>query len=194
MESPCLDLLNSDWHDHRGTGRTEDRLRHPAWVRDFVARWGFADAGRPGPDDVEALAALRSLVRRMVDRLQAGRDPSDRDLAALDRVLARAPEVIHLARTTDGYRLEPAPLRRDWDWVLARIARSFADLLAGGDPGRIKVCENPDCGWVFYDESKNRTRRWCEDVCGNLMKVRRFRERQKAAAGHRSVDGHEEHG
>jgi len=36
--------------------------------------------------------------------------------------------------------------------------------------------------WAFYDESKNRSRRWCSAAeCGNLIKVRRFRERQRAA-------------
>ncbi len=36
------------------------------------------------------------------------------------------------------------------------------------------------CGWVFYDRSKNRSRKWCEQAtCANLMKVRRFRQRHR---------------
>ncbi|MHB8945975.1 MAG: CGNR zinc finger domain-containing protein, partial [Bacillota bacterium] len=189
-----LDLLSSEWHDYRGSGRSEDRLRQPAWLKDFVGRWGFSPAGRPGPDDIEALANLRALIKRMVDRLGEGRAPADRDLAALDRVLARGPEVIRLTRDADGYHQGSVPLRQDWDWVLARIAASFADLLTHGEPERVKVCENPDCGWVFYDESKNRTRRWCEDACGNLMKVRRFRERRKAAPSPRPATAPAEDG
>ena len=64
--------------------------------------------------------------------------------------------------------------------ALGEVAASFAELLATGDPTRIKVCANRDCGWVMYDESRNRTRRWCESTgCGNLIKVRRYRERHR---------------
>jgi predicted RNA-binding Zn ribbon-like protein len=38
----------------------------------------------------------------------------------------------------------------------------------------------PGCGWVFYDRSKNRSRRWCEQAtCANLMKVRRFHQKHR---------------
>ncbi|WP_141639042.1 CGNR zinc finger domain-containing protein, partial [Paenibacillus riograndensis] len=40
---------------------------------------------------------------------------------------------------------------------------------------------NPDCLWVYYDDTRNRSKRYCDDkMCGNLMKVRRFRARKKA--------------
>jgi predicted RNA-binding Zn ribbon-like protein len=44
--------------------------------------------------------------------------------------------------------------------------------------------ENADCLWVYYDDTRNRSKRYCDDkACGNLMKVRRFRARKKAEAG-----------
>jgi predicted RNA-binding Zn ribbon-like protein len=53
--------------------------------------------------------------------------------------------------------------------------------LETGEPGRLKACENVDCFWVFYDNSRNRTRRWCDSRgCGNLIKVRRFRAKRRA--------------
>ncbi|MEW6242773.1 MAG: CGNR zinc finger domain-containing protein [Bacillota bacterium] len=80
------------------------------------------------------------------------------------------------------YQLEMLPAYRNWGWVMAEIALSFARLLLN-DYTRVKMCANPACRWVFYDESGNRTRRWCEErYCGNLMKVRRFRARQKAGS------------
>ena len=63
--------------------------------------------------------------------------------------------------------------------VLFEIASSFAAFLVEGDPDRLKLCDNPDCQWVFYDTTRRRTRRWCEDACGNLMKVRRFRAKKR---------------
>ncbi len=63
---------------------------------------------------------------------------------------------------------------------MAAIAASFASVLVRGDRARVKICANPDCGWVLYDESRNRTRRWCDvKECGNLIKVRLFRARRR---------------
>jgi predicted RNA-binding Zn ribbon-like protein len=54
--------------------------------------------------------------------------------------------------------------------------------MSTGDPTRIKICANSDCGWVIYDQSRNRTRRWCDKTeCGNVIKVRRHRQRKRAA-------------
>jgi predicted RNA-binding Zn ribbon-like protein len=42
----------------------------------------------------------------------------------------------------------------------------------------MRVCPNPDCRWMFYDHSKNRSGRWCQMAeCGNRAKVRAYRER-----------------
>lgn len=89
-----------------------------------------------------------------------------------------------MAVTLRDYRLRLGPARTGLEAVLSDIAASFAEVLVEGDPSRIKICEDPDCKWVFYDHSRNRTRRWCEgaSACGNLLKVRRFRERKKKAA------------
>lgn len=73
------------------------------------------------------------------------------------------------------------PARRDWDWVLSEIAADFGDLLAFGERSRMKLCANPECRWVFYDETRNRSRRWCISAeCGNVSKVRAFRARKRA--------------
>jgi predicted RNA-binding Zn ribbon-like protein len=58
------------------------------------------------------------------------------------------------------------------------VARSIADLLTGESAERIRLCASHDCGWLFLDESRNRTRRWCSmKGCGNVEKARRFRSR-----------------
>jgi predicted RNA-binding Zn ribbon-like protein len=44
----------------------------------------------------------------------------------------------------------------------------------------VRQCGGESCGWLFLDTSRNRSRQWCDmRDCGNLAKVRRFRERQK---------------
>jgi len=58
------------------------------------------------------------------------------------------------------------------------ILRSAADLLTSEALSRVRECGGETCSWLFLDETKNHSRRWCEMAsCGNLAKVRRHRER-----------------
>ena len=50
----------------------------------------------------------------------------------------------------------------------------------GGSWTRLRACANPDCGWVFYDRSRNQQGSWCAmAVCGNRLKNRRLRARRR---------------
>lgn len=51
---------------------------------------------------------------------------------------------------------------------------------------RLKLCPGEDCGWVFYDSSRNLSGRWCSmSVCGGREKSRAYRRRSGGAArGH----------
>src|SRR5262249_45819397 len=72
----------------------------------------------------------------------------------------------------------PESKEQSWDWILAQVALSFAELAASTNSERIKICRNNDCRWAFYDGSKAKSRRWCSDkVCGNRERVRRARAR-----------------
>ena len=49
-----------------------------------------------------------------------------------------------------------------------------------GSWSRLKACANADCGWVFFDRSRNRQGSWCDmAVCGNRLKNREFRVRRR---------------
>ena len=65
------------------------------------------------------------------------------------------------------------------------IAISAASVLA--DPretARVKRCPAEDCGWLFFDETKNARRKWCSmETCGNRAKARRNYERSKLESG-----------
>ena len=68
-----------------------------------------------------------------------------------------------------------------------RLADGLFDLLlivrAAQEDGtwtRLKACSNAECGWVFYDRSRNRQGSWCDmAVCGNRLKNRRLRARHR---------------
>jgi predicted RNA-binding Zn ribbon-like protein len=67
--------------------------------------------------------------------------------------------------------------------VLWPIALSATGLLTSGELERVKECphEEGGCGWLFYDASKNRSRRWCDMAdCGSRVKMRRMYARRRS--------------
>jgi predicted RNA-binding Zn ribbon-like protein len=67
------------------------------------------------------------------------------------------------------------------DRMLGPIVRSAVELLTSAERDRIRVCGADDCDWLFLDESRSRSRQWCNmAVCGNRAKARRFYRRQRA--------------
>ncbi|MDM9629234.1 CGNR zinc finger domain-containing protein [Rhizobium sp. S152] len=57
-------------------------------------------------------------------------------------------------------------------------AHSALRLVSMPEPERMKICGN--CGWLFLDRSKNRSRAWCDmAVCGNRAKANRHYRRRK---------------
>ncbi len=57
-------------------------------------------------------------------------------------------------------------------------AHSVLQLIATSEPERTKICRN--CGWLFIDRSKNRSRAWCDmAVCGNRAKAHRHYRREE---------------
>ncbi|WP_426454804.1 CGNR zinc finger domain-containing protein [Paenibacillus sp. S-38] len=177
------DFLNSEWHDWRGSGRSEDRLEQPEWIRQWLDGHGLAGVSLPDPEELAALKGLRSLMQSIVKALSAGEPVSAPLLDDLNRVLAGGPVFRRLMHSGGRYVLELDAQHSTWPSVRAETAASLARTLAEGDPARIRICENRDCLWVYYDDTRNRSKRYCDDkLCGNLMKVRRFRAKKKAQA------------
>lgn len=175
------DFMNSDYHDWRGGDRSEDRLDRPAWLEELLREHGLS-ACVPSPDELAALKRLRALLFDVVRSLVDGRRPPAEAIASIDRTMAQGAYVKRLEADDAGYAIRESPAAPGWTQAMAAIAASFAGLLASGGASRLRLCDNPDCRWVYVDETRNRSKRYCDDkMCGNLMKVRRFRARRKAA-------------
>jgi len=174
-----LDLLNSDWHDPLGSGRHEDRLEDPRWLEGFISRSNLDLRGVPRRLLVPALRRLRETMRSIVDRIVAGKKSRTGDWSGLSAYLENVPFIRKVRANETGLELVEISVSDKLEVCLASLARSFVETIAQGDISRLKVCRNKDCRWVYLDASRNRSRRWCETTCGNLMKVRRYRERQR---------------
>ena len=179
MDMLCLDILHSDWHDYRGTGKDEDRLLSLEWWKQLIMRWNFSIEGVPDASTIATFHELRALMQRIVQTVLQQQVPLEQDIVLLNSYLDKAPSKLELTNIGEDFQLQQVSLTNGWVGVIGEIAISFATLLSRYDLSRIKQCENPDCRWVYYDESANQSRRWCEDACANLMRVRRFRVRHQ---------------
>jgi predicted RNA-binding Zn ribbon-like protein len=175
MDALYLDFVNSEFRDFRGRW-VRDELEQASWVEAFLLKW---ELHVESPLDTTAralLVALRTLLSRVIEILTKEEQISVQDQEALNAVLLKVPLHRHLRKEGQGFQMEMVPMKRDWEWVQAEIVASFVYMLALHDTRRLKRCANPHCRWVFYDESKSRTKQYCtSDKCANLMKVRRFR-------------------
>jgi predicted RNA-binding Zn ribbon-like protein len=64
------------------------------------------------------------------------------------------------------------------DGLDTATVHSTLRLIAMQDEDRMKICGN--CGWLFIDRSKNKSRTWCDmAVCGNRAKANRHYRRKK---------------
>ena len=111
------------------------------------------------------------------DPLERSRDKDA--VRALNKTLKLFPLVV--ARRDDGGMVLKAA-RED---ALAGLSSVIAELYDGSRNGtldRLKMCASDECRRVFFDRSKPATRRWCmSSLCGNRMKTRSYRERQRNA-------------
>jgi predicted RNA-binding Zn ribbon-like protein len=103
------------------------------------------------------------------------------DLAPFNRRLAALPPQPRLLKTANGHVHDlPGKLLEEPLWP---ILWSWASVLTSEDARRLGTCQAEECGWLFVDESPNRTRAWCSsDVCGNRERARRAYEKKRKSS------------
>jgi predicted RNA-binding Zn ribbon-like protein len=123
---------------------------------------------------------LREAVYRLLRAIVTNSAPGEEDLSRLNRALSEVAPRAKLWRSEGGFgwRIESSPTA---SVVLAPVLWSAANLLLTADPSRMRQCANARCLWLFQDDSKNGSRRWCSmQACGNRAKAHRHYLRQKA--------------
>ena len=189
---PALDLVNTV--DARRGRWGPDLLIAYADAISWASRTGLID-----PEEADGLtakaddgAAAERALRRLVDVREKlyvvllaeaeNRSASGDDSAKLADMVQEAWTHRRLSVADDG--------RFGWEWrdetlgaILHRVVFAAAELLTDRERRPIKVCEGPNCGWLFLDQSRTGRRRWCSDEsCGSHSRVRRHRARISPSA------------
>jgi predicted RNA-binding Zn ribbon-like protein len=191
----CLDFSNTiDWRNGRHGQTAKDKLENYDSLVDWSKNHELIRA-----EEAKSLGRLAmesgkdaSIFRRSIELREAiykvfsaiahRKRPNDRDLEGLNRFVSESMAQSKIIRTGDGFQWACLGMASAPDSMLWPIARSAADLLTSDRLVDIRECANEyeGCGWLFLDESKSHTRKWCSmSGCGNVAKARRYYERHK---------------
>jgi predicted RNA-binding Zn ribbon-like protein len=180
----ALDFANTA--SGRGSPTHQEHLRTPLNVLEWACHAQVLTeqqlrrlrTSMPPPLLLKRATRLRDLIHEIAEPIAQGREASAKALSSLSSLYARA--LTHA-------RLSPAKPSYAWTWqaapnaVLGPILQAAVDMMLSLDHTRIKQCAGHECGWLFYDETKNNSRRWCDmKVCGNRAKTRAARKRKAA--------------
>jgi predicted RNA-binding Zn ribbon-like protein len=126
--------------------------------------------------DVARLRELREAMRALAIVNQTGQSPAPA-IDVLRRVAAGA-QLIVAIDDTGRTALEPA--RRGVDGAVATLLGILHEAQLTGHWFRLKGCRQ--CGYAFFDRSKNRSATWCAmSICGNRTKNRAYYRRRRTA-------------
>lgn len=181
-----LDFANTaEWH---ASEEPEEKLTS---YRDLVG-WSWA-AGLLGEDEAEVLleqaakqpraarqtlaqaVEVREAIYEIFSALAAGGDPPEASLQIFNQALTRAMQHARVVVGESGFTWG-WPDRGGLDRMLWPVLHMTAELLTSDDLDRVGECaDDRGCGYLFFDGSRNRSRRWCNmDSCGNRAKAQRY--------------------
>lgn len=166
--SDYRDLLA--WASHVGVLSSADErsLRRQARERPADADAAFQRARE-----------TRAYLHDIFDSVARGAPPARADLLRLQHDAAEALAHGRLVPTDGQYRWSWAT-DQDLDRPIWPIIHAALTLVTEGPLERVKGCAS--CRFVFVDESKNRSRRWCSmDDCGAEDKMRKYVARRALA-------------
>jgi predicted RNA-binding Zn ribbon-like protein len=200
----CLDFLNT-LHDAAATD-PEEELSSDADLLAWAAQAGILsarEAGRlqarglqsdvrsylplklPGKKHASLLddaRALRETLRLMFQRAARVGKIAPLDVETLNLLLEGFPAAGHIEGSNGDWTMNWESQADGPERIFYAIVKSAAELVATRRWRTVRECASNTCTWMFLDNSKNHSRRWCEMArCGNRDKVHRFRARPRRA-------------
>ena len=177
MDILCLEFVNSSWYiTHK---LFADPLRDAEWLMKFADKWNIRSLQSPTEEQLVSLIEIRSQFAKLLRKTMVGNKLTKAEIGLVNNYMANTNFYRQLQDQKGSFELHDIPEVPNWSWFMAEVAASFSRFYSSEVTNSLKMCQNPECGWFFIDESKSRNRKWCDDTCATLMKVRRFRQKQK---------------
>jgi predicted RNA-binding Zn ribbon-like protein len=125
---------------------------------------------------------VRGALRALAERGPLSERVRGEGLMEINRVLGRSAGTRRLEMRGDGSFVRSfVPVGDAFAGLVIPIVESAADALVLGELSRVRRCADPRCLRVFFDNTKNGRRRWCDmATCGNRAKAARHREKIRA--------------
>lgn len=167
--SPALDFANLV--SYRDTAREHDWLTPATNAQAWVDAAGLKVRIAASP---ATLRTIRELIAHIFLAIADNTEPADQDLADLT-AMANQTRAHQQLTWNDHSRVatwtHPSPTLVDIIVDDATRLLTSTDILA-----RIEACH--DCRWLFWDTTRNHSRRWCDPAdCGNRARQRRHYHR-----------------
>jgi predicted RNA-binding Zn ribbon-like protein len=173
----CLDFVNTT--GARASHEPRERLRSIRDVRIWARRAGISRSRRTGgglsaerPEQaLERLYAVRETLYRIFRESLEKRRPRADDIRQLDQWSREDRLRRELVFASDGLTLRLIPGSSESDRLVSAVVESAIRLLQSNRIASLKRCA--ECDWLFLDETKNQSRTWCKNTCGDRVRARR---------------------
>jgi predicted RNA-binding Zn ribbon-like protein len=189
-------ILTEEPNEHLHTYADLLRWARDASVLNEQEHDRLAAHARAHPAEAESvLHEARDFRRALYEVFSAvaeDRDAPAEAMNALNAMLSRSLTHLTVEQHGDHFGYGWSGTGLELDRVLWPVARSATEVLVDGDLSRVRGCSGHDCGWLFLDTSKNRSRRWCDmSDCGNRAKARRHYRRARADSNNPPTHSHD---
>ena len=151
-------------------------LTDPNTLREWLAARGLmAPDAQLDAEDYRHALALREAIRGVIGG-NSGSPIYPVDLATLNEA-ATASRLRVRFGPGGKPRLEPEATGAVG--AMGRLVATLYSAMQDEDWEHLKLCGSDSCRWVFFDQSRNHSSRWCSMAsCGNRAKARRFRSKK----------------
>ena len=179
----CLTFCNTVSSRHHP--QKQDRFHTNDDLRSWLIRYKILDEDAPsaGEDtrNLERALRLREAIWGIGAALAAQKEPADDNVSELNWNVQKAIVAARLEAEDKTLTWDLESQKHSVAGCLGLLALSAAGLFTSERADRVRECGNDECGWLFLDTSKNRSRKWCDMAdCGNLAKARRYYAKKKA--------------
>jgi len=175
MKDLCIEYVNSQWYITHEI--KSDPFDDEKWWVIFCDKWDLPILNFRSKETMSKLRMLRFILDKLFNEITISGSVSESHLETINNYLSTMVFNYELIKEDDAFELGIKMNHEHAETFYVKVMMSVIELITEFDLLRVKCCDNPDCNWYFYDNSKNRSRKWCDNTCATLMRVRKFRSK-----------------